>query len=90
MYERFWNFFEVCVTEVAAPAVGICSEVLYSHHQYLFDQLADHGGRSTKTHPKGRPLAPKTLRHIAFLVQGCLNQVVDWDLIPKNPVVNVT
>jgi integrase len=53
------------------------------------NQLADHGGRSTKTHPKGRPLAPKTVRHIGFLVQGCLNQAVDWDLIPKNPMVKV-
>jgi len=34
-------------------------------------------------------LAPKTVRHIGFLVQGCLNQAVDWDLIPKNPMVKV-
>jgi len=38
------------------------------------NQLSDHGGRITKAHPKGRPLKPKTVRHIAFLVQGCLQQ----------------
>jgi integrase len=53
------------------------------------NQLADHGGCSTKTHPQGRPLAPKTVRHVAFLVQGCLKQAVDWDLIPTNPMVKV-
>jgi integrase len=51
--------------------------------------LLDHGGRVTKQHPKGRPLAPKTVRHIAFLVQGCLQQAVDWELISKNPMVKV-
>jgi integrase len=48
-----------------------------------------HGGQADKKHPNGRPLAPKTVRHIAFLVQGCLQQAVDWDLIPKNPMLKV-
>jgi integrase len=51
--------------------------------------LSDHGGRITEAHPQGRPLAPKTVRHVAFLVQGCLQQAVDWDLIPKNPMEKV-
>ena len=51
--------------------------------------LSDHGGRVTKQHPNGNPLAPKTVRHIAFLVQGCLQQAVDWDLITKNPMQKV-
>jgi hypothetical protein len=41
------------------------------------NRLSDRGGRVTKQHPHGRPLAPKTVRHIAFLVQGCLQQAVD-------------
>jgi integrase len=52
-------------------------------------RLADHGGRTTKEHPEGKPLAPKTVRHIAFAVQQCLEQAVDWDLIPKNPMKKV-
>jgi integrase len=54
------------------------------------NQLSDHGGQQTKQHPKGKPLAPKTVRHIAFLVQDCLGQAVDWDLIAKNPMAKVT
>ena len=53
------------------------------------NQLSDHGGRFTKAHPEGRPLAPKTVRHIAFLIQDCLRQAVDWDLIVKNPMAKV-
>ena len=53
------------------------------------NRLSDHGGQPTKAHPKGRPLAPKTVQHIAFVVQGCLQQAVDWDLIPKNPMERV-
>ena len=55
----------------------------------VVNQLSDYGGLVTKAHPRGRPLAPKTVRHIAFLVQDCLEQAVDWDLIAKNPMEKV-
>jgi integrase len=48
--------------------------------------LLDHGGRATKQYPKGRPLAPKTVRHIAFLVQATLEKAVAWDILLKNPM----
>jgi integrase len=51
--------------------------------------LLDHGGRKTKAHPKGRPLSPTTVRHIAFGVQACLEQAVDWEIIAKNPMKKV-
>jgi integrase len=53
------------------------------------NRLLDHGGRVTKQYPHGKPLAPKTVRHIAFLVQACLQQAMDWDIIPKNPMKKV-
>jgi integrase len=53
------------------------------------NRLADHGGCVTKQHPKGRPLSPKTVRHIAFGVQACLEQAVDWDILMKNPMKKV-
>ena len=53
------------------------------------NRLLDHGGRVTKQHPKGRPLAPKTVRHIAFLVQACLAKALDWEIIAKNPMLKV-
>ena len=53
------------------------------------DQLSDHGGQPTKHHPRGKPLAPKTVQHIALIVQNCLELAVDWELIPKNPMRKV-
>jgi integrase len=53
------------------------------------NRLLDHGGRVTNQHPQGKPLAPKTVRHIAFLVQACIQQAVDWDIVIKNPMKKV-
>jgi integrase len=53
------------------------------------NRLLDCGGRITKQCPLGRPLAPKTVRHVAFLVQACLEQAVDWEYIAKNPMRKV-
>jgi integrase len=59
--------------------------------QLRMDQnhLLDHGGRVTKQHPKGRPLAPKTVRHISFLVQGCLEYGIDCQYLTRNPMRKV-
>jgi integrase len=51
--------------------------------------LEDHGGRVTKQHPGGGPLSSTTVRHVEFLVQGCLEQAVNWDIIAKNPMPKV-
>jgi integrase len=53
-------------------------------------QLSDHGGQATKQCPRGRALAPKTVRHIAFLVQDVLEYAVNFELITKNPMAKVT
>jgi integrase len=53
------------------------------------NRLLDHGGRVTKQHKKGRPLAPNTVRHIAFGVQACLEQALNWEYITKNPMRKV-
>jgi integrase len=52
-------------------------------------RMLEHGERATKQHPEGRPLAPKTVRHVSFLVQACLDQAVEWDIISKNPMRKV-
>jgi integrase len=57
--------------------------------QTAVNQLSERGGRKTDEHPEGRPLAPKTVRHIAFLVQDCLKQAVDWDILAGNPMLKV-
>jgi hypothetical protein len=53
------------------------------------NRLLDHGGKVTKQHPQGRPLAPKTVRHVAFLVQGCLEQACDWKILTENAMKKV-
>jgi integrase len=53
------------------------------------NQLADRGGRKTEQFPKGKPLAPTTVRHIAFTVQACLQQAVDWEILTRNAMVKV-
>lgn len=40
--------------------------------QRVVHELSDCGGMVTKDHPNGRPLAPKTVRHIAMLLYTCL------------------
>jgi integrase len=57
-----------------------------STEQLTVDQgrMLDHGGCVTTKHPKGRPLAPKTVRHVSFLVQAVLEQSVDWNYLTKN------
>jgi integrase len=57
--------------------------------QATVNGLVDHGGRITEAHPEGRPLAPKTVRHIAFMVHSCLQQAVKWKIITENPMENV-
>jgi integrase len=52
-------------------------------------ELQDAGGRPDKDHPAGRPLASKTVRHVAFLVHGCLDTAVRWGVLGKNPMDRV-
>jgi integrase len=49
-------------------------------------RIQDHGARPTSRHPDGRPLAPKTARHVAFLLLKCLRKAVGLQLIPSVPV----
>ena len=47
------------------------------------NRLQDKGGKN------GRPLSTKTIRHISFVVSGCLSKAVKWKLISDNPMDNV-
>jgi integrase len=38
---------------------------------------------------KGRPLAPKTIRHIFFVVSGALKKARKWTLLERNPMEDV-
>jgi integrase len=53
------------------------------------NSLEDHGGKKTKRHPEGSPLSSTTVRHIEFVVQACLEQATNWDIIARNPMKRV-
>jgi integrase len=53
--------------------------------EQAFNRLLDHGGQKSTKHPEGRPLSPKTVREVAFLVYGVLKKAKAWDKIDQNP-----
>lgn len=55
----------------------------------MLNNLLDCGGRIDDTHPNGRPLSARTVRHIAFLIHDSLESAVRWDLLPANPMDRV-
>jgi integrase len=54
--------------------------------QRLFNKMKESGGRDRKT-KNPRPLAAKTVRHIAGLIHGALGTAIEWGLIKTNPVI---
>jgi integrase len=55
----------------------------------MLNSLRDSGGRKDETHPNGRPLSPRTVRHIAFLIHDALEFAVRWGLLHANPMDRV-
>ena len=55
----------------------------------LWTGTTNRGGQKTKEHPDGRPLSSKSVRHIASVVNGCLEKAVKWELIPRNPMAGI-
>jgi integrase len=55
----------------------------------MLNDLLDSGGRKDETHPNGRPLSARTVRHVAFLIHDCLESAVRWGLLPANPMDRV-
>lgn len=49
------------------------NEMTTAKIQEAIHRLSDHGGRRTDAHPGGRPLAPKTVRHIGTLLYTVLS-----------------
>jgi integrase len=54
--------------------------------ELLINVLRDRGGQKTKEYPEGRPLSPKSVRHIACVVHGCFEKAVKWQLLTRNPM----
>ena len=57
--------------------------------ELLINALHDHGGQKTKEHPQGRPLSPRSVRHVASVVHGCFEKAVKWQIITRNPMARI-
>lgn len=54
------------------------------------NKLREHGGMKTKAEPAGRPLAPKTVREVAAVVNATFNVAIRWGVLDFNPMIRVT
>ena len=68
--------------------MSICTASHVSIESAL-NSLRNSGGRKDETHPLGRPLSAKTVRHIAFLVHDSLGAAVRWGTLATNPMDRV-
>ena len=50
------------------------NELTTAQIQRMVHDLEDHGGMVTEAHPNGRPLAPKTVRHLATMLYTSLSE----------------
>jgi len=71
------------------PAVQERFAQTYLAIESMLNNLLDSGGRKDQTHPDGRPLSPRTVRHIAFLIHDSLESAVRWGILPANPMDRV-
>ena len=55
----------------------------------MLNDFLDLGGLKDQAHPDGRPLSPRTARHIAFLIHDSLESAVRWGIPPANPMDRV-
>ena len=57
--------------------------------ELLINALHDHGGQKTTDHPEGRPLSPKSVRHVASVVHSTFEKALRWQLITRNPMARI-
>ncbi len=65
------------------------NEMTTAEIQAAIHRLQDHGGRRTETEPRGRPLAPKTVRHMGTLLYTVLSDADRLGVLKiPNPMAN--
>jgi integrase len=67
--ERYAELSEYLIRQLGETRIN---ELTTAQIQHAVHRLEDCGGRVTEEHPNGRPLAPKTVRHIGTLLYTCL------------------
>jgi integrase len=67
----------------------LINELTTARIQHAIHRLKDAGGQATKEHPAGRPLAPKTVRHIGTVLYTALAEADRLGILKiPHPMVN--
>jgi integrase len=69
--ERYGEIGQYFIRELGQTRIN---ELKTADIQAAIHRLSDCGGKKTNLHPNGRPLAPKTVRHIGTLLYTCLSE----------------
>jgi integrase len=67
--ERYREFAAYLIRHLGKTPLN---ELTTAQIQRMVHDLGDHGGMVTEAHPNGRPLAPKTVRHLATMLYTSL------------------
>jgi integrase len=62
------------------------NELTTAEIQETIHRLLDHGGMRTRAHPLGRPLAPKTVRHMGSMLYTALSDAERLGMLKKHPM----
>ena len=62
------------------------NELTTAQIQETIHRLIDQGGMRTRAHPNGRPLAPKTVRHIGTMLYTALSDAERLGMLKKHPM----
>jgi hypothetical protein len=78
--ERYEQLADYAVRKFGSVEIQKLAPMLL---EKCFNELLTHGGR------EGRALSARTVRHVAFVVHGCLETALRWGLIAVNPMNRV-
>ena len=84
--ERYWDIGRYLAKHLGDTRIN---ELTTAQIQHAIHRLQDAGGQITKEFPNGRPLAPKTVRHIGTLLYTALAEADRMGMLKiPHPMVN--
>ena len=85
-YERYTDFARYLNRYIGQTRINGLST---AQIQDMIHRLEDSGGKVTKDHPDGRPLAPKTVRHIGTMLYTSLAEAYRLGILTvRHPMAN--
>jgi integrase len=84
--ERYREFGEYLIRHIGDTKIN---DISTAQIQRMIHTLSDHGGMITKEYPAGRPLAPKTVRHLGTLLYTALAEADRLGILKiRHPMAN--